>query len=122
MTDDIVARLRHISEFREDACGSDFTEAADELERLRADLDAYQKERDEEVVRLRAELAAEKDRGNNWRAACQAQNERVERVTAERDKLRDLLREVYDDPYAMGWGDLADRIDAALKASQDESS
>lgn len=61
MTDDIVKRLRswdHCwpARWLEGATA----EAADEIERLRADLDAYQKERDEEVVRLRAELAAER--------------------------------------------------------------
>lgn len=70
MSDDIVHRLRNPNHwiFRIVGPKSGATvqgesdaprEAADEIERLRADLDAYQKERDEEVVRLRAERAAE---------------------------------------------------------------
>jgi len=125
MTDDIVHRLRNPSHwlFRIVGPKSGATvqgesdaprEAADEIERLRADLDAYQKERDEEVVRLRVELAKERERAD-------AHYRVLECVSSKRDALRELLREAREwiVEGKVDFNDaLADRIDAALKGEK----
>lgn len=164
MSEDIVYRLRNPNHWLFQIVGpksgatvqgeSDAPrEAADEIERLRADLDAYQKERDEEVVRLRAdcvkletahgqnmreidrlraELAAERDKlreqyeeaiAANIRLAYELAAERLkgqmqDRNNAERDALRALLREAREwiVEGKVDFNDaLADRIDAALE-------
>lgn len=56
MTDDIVARLRQEWEYGNNAKGCDyemFAQAADEIERLRAELQSYHDE-DEEIRRGRS--------------------------------------------------------------------
>jgi chromosome segregation ATPase len=91
-------------------------QAADEIEKERAAVDGHIRlieVLEDEVARLRAELAAERERATNatkaWECAIAERNE----MQTERDKLRDALERVN------GWGFAIQHLTAVLKHAND---
>jgi hypothetical protein len=99
MSDDLVAKLRaHIS-VHEWATMQD--RAADEIERLRAELDKSKPfahlqpvegyRMADEIAKLRAELTAERERAEQWRSIAKSEAEDADKWEAENTKLREAL-------------------------------
>lgn len=110
MTDDIVARLREFAPITVD----ERREAADEIERLRADcakLETAHGQNMREIDRLQRDLNLAVLTEGEYVRTIEADSEAIR---AECDALRELLREARE--VAVGAGDnaFAARIDAAL--------
>lgn len=118
MTDyDIVARLRNPIARAAWANAEMFTDAADEIERLRAELAAANRtlnDLHDRQMKLVTDAACAKD-------AFDAADRAYCNVSAERDALRDLLREAreYVADMPIVGDELLARIDAALKGGRE---
>jgi uncharacterized protein (DUF3084 family) len=97
---DILTRLKYLTGFTEDVCGSDIREAADELARLRAELAAEREGRQDairQIAKARDERDAIQQKADDEFASMSEQLntfvcERV-KIMAERDTLRAELAE-----------------------------
>jgi hypothetical protein len=93
---DIVQRLRDVSYCGTDHCEAERSDAADEIERLRAD-DLHEQHRiGTDLARLRTEVGAADALANTLRALVAEQHDEIERLRAAGDALATNLQQMED--------------------------